>query len=431
MHYQPVVDRFPVPVPLDSLAAVAFVAAFVITAIVTMRRSAFGAAALAFVQPFAWYHSVFSTTITFPKVVLLGAVVGLAAHPRAALAFRGRDIRRMLLAFGALAAVTLLTFVPATAHAPVVRETFKDLEYALLFATVYAAFAFDRDDRLVARAFACSVIIVAITALAQELIGAPSGLKLGTAVIPRIAGVLEGPNQLAGYLEVAIALLGAHAIAARSRLTSVALAVSGVTLVLTFSRGGWFGTAVVIGVLLWCEGTAVLARLRPLWTGLSAGVALAAVWAVLVHSAGIFRLTATESTYAGGVGNRAELWSAAWRMFRTHPLLGIGAGNFELRVGDLVYGVRTHANSWYLQSLAEGGVLLFSATIAFLAAALVSLRASLKASPWVLGAFAATVALALHQLFDYLVFYPKVGGPWMVALALGFAAALPRDACDE
>lgn len=431
MHYQPVVDRFPIPVPLDPLAAVVFVALFVVAVLVTMRRPAYGVAALAFVQPFAWYHSVFSTTVTLPKVVLLGTIVGLAAHPNALRSLRDRRVRAVLAAFVAVVAATFLTMLVAGERAPVLRETLKAVEYLVLFATVYAAFALDRDDRVVMRSLALSVIIVSLTALVQELLGAPSGLKLGEAVVPRIAGVLEGPNQLAGYLEIAIAVLGAWYLAARSRFGAAALALACVAMVLTFSRGGWFGLAVVLVVLVWSEGTSAVGRLRPILAGLGIGIALAAVWALLVHSLGIFRLTSTESSYAGGVGNRAELWAAAWHLFRTHPLLGIGAGNFELRVGESVFGVRTHANSWYLQSLAEGGIVLFSATIAFLAAAISGLRRALHTSPWALGALAATVALALHQIFDFLVFYPKVGGPLTIALALGLAAALPRDACDS
>jgi hypothetical protein len=42
-----------------------------------------------------------------------------------------------------------------------------------------------------------------------------------------------------------------------------------------------------------------------------------------------------------------------------------------------------------------------------------------------LGALAASVALALHQVVDYLVFYPKVGGAWWLLLGIA-AAALSR-----
>jgi hypothetical protein len=87
----------------------------------------------------------------------------------------------------------------------------------------------------------------------------------------------------------------------------------------------------------------------------------------------------------------------------------------------------TSSSRWYLQSLAEGGIFLFAATLAVLAAILASLtefrplRRLRAASPWVVAALAATVALALHQVADYLVFYPKVGGAWW--LLIGIAAA--------
>jgi hypothetical protein len=37
-------------------------------------------------------------------------------------------------------------------------------------------------------------------------------------------------------------------------------------------------------------------------------------------------------------------------------------------------------------------------------------------------AFAASIALAFHQIFDLLIFYPKVGEWWWLTLALGAAA---------
>jgi O-antigen ligase len=118
-------------------------------------------------------------------------------------------------------------------------------------------------------------------------------------------------------------------------------------------------------------------------------------------------------------------------MWRDHPLLGVGAGNFELDLPQYgVYGVRTHANSWYLQSLAEGGIVLFLATLAMVGASIGGflekpLVARLRAqSPWVIAALAASVALGLHQTVDDFVFYPKVGGAWF--LLLGIAAAAFR-----
>lgn len=148
----------------------------------------------------------------------------------------------------------------------------------------------------------------------------------------------------------------------------------------------------------------------------------------------MIRASLQASLYAGGVGNRAELWHAAWRMWRDRPILGIGAGNFEFALPIYgVSGVRTHANSWYLQSLAEGGVVLFAATLALLAAIFASvtgkdpLRRWRNGSPWILAAFAASLALVFHQTVDYLVFYPKVAGAWWLLIGIS-AAALAREA---
>lgn len=429
-----VIDRFGLPVPLDALSAVVYAAVFVGVVLVTMRRPGYGLAALVFVQPFAWHHDVMGTTITISKVALLGALVGLFAHPRLVGALRERRLLMVLLAFAALFVATLATIVVAAHHGPVLRETSKVAEYCALLVVAYAAYRLDRDDTIVLAALAASVTLVCASALAEEALGAPSVLFLNGKLVPRIAGVLEGPNQLAAYLEIAIALLGAWCVALPSRLAQIALALGGCTLMLTFSRGGIVGAVIVCGVLVWLYRGAALRALLPLFGGVAAGVAGGLAWTLSVHghAAGILRVSPTlGTTYAGGVGTRSELWRAAIHFFRAHPVLGIGAGNYELELADAgVYGVRTHANSWYLQSLAEGGIVLFGAVIAFIAVVLTTLVRGIRSSPWTAGAAAASIALVVHQIADFLWFYTKVGGPWMLAIGIGIAA-ISAAASDE
>jgi O-antigen ligase len=251
---------------------------------------------------------------------------------------------------------------------------------------------------------------------------------VGAVDIPRIAGVLEGPNQLAGFLETAIAATAAWAVATRrTPLLDTALAIGTLAAILTFSRAGIGGVVIVLLSIGLIEGRAAFGALRWSLAGGAAGIAIAAGWAGYAHTPDILRANFAASTCAGGVGSRSQLYEAAWRLFVEHPWLGVGAGNFEL---DLplagVYGVRTHANSWYLQSLAEGGVALLLATLTVVAAILLSLGRRLRSSsPWVIAAFAATLALALHQIVDYLFFYPKVAGPWWIVVGIA-AATLAR-----
>jgi O-antigen ligase len=280
---------------------------------------------------------------------------------------------------------------------------------------------------------------VALAALAQEVLGAPSGIKYdNNRIIPRIAGPLEGPNQLAGYLEVSIAMLAASMCARPSRITGTALCIALVADVLTFSRAGMAGTLIAIAVVVVVYGRAARTLVTPLVTGAVLGLIGLAFWAVDARTLFIFGgRTFANTDYAGGVGSRAELWRAAIALWKQHPWLGVGAGNFELdlpRVG--LNGIRTHANSLYLQALVEGGIPLFLVTLILLAVSISTFVRRAVATPLVTGALAASVALALHQIGDYLIFFPKVGEWWWIALALGAAelsaaqlAAKPVAAC--
>jgi O-antigen ligase len=125
---------------------------------------------------------------------------------------------------------------------------------------------------------------------------------------------------------------------------------------------------------------------------------------------------------SGGVGTRSQLWHAAITLWRQHPIFGVGAGNFELDIPQTgLKGVRTHANSLYLQALVEGGIPLIAATLWLIYASIATFVREVLESPFVAAALAGSIALALHQVVDYLTYYPKVGIEWWVVMALGAA----------
>lgn len=429
--YHPVVDRFVVLPPLDPPSAALFVAVFLAAALLTLRRPAYGLATLLVATPFAFAHEFAGTTATLPKVALLGVLLALSTHAASARLLRKAPAPLLLAVLGILFLATLATALDAANRGLVAREALKVLEYAGFFGAAFLCRALDADDVPPIAATAIAAIAVCLSALAQEIVGAPSGLYIGHAIVPRIAGLLEGPNQLCGYCEIAAAILGAWALVRRSILVDLSLALVVCTAILTFSRAGWVALALVGIILAVWGGKRAWDGLRPALAGLIAGFAGAACWAIYAHTPGVLRASLAPSLYAGGVGNRSELWRAAWAMWRARPILGVGAGNFELELPAYgVFGVRTHANSLYLQALAEGGLVLCSATVGALVAIAGSmlswrpLRRLRVASPWVIAAFAATLALALHQVVDYLIFYPKVGGAWW--LLVGIAAAALR-----
>jgi O-antigen ligase len=428
LSYHAVVDRFASPDYLDPISAVAFALVFLGAAFVTTRRASYGVAMLVATMPFALARDAFGTTVTLPKSALLGVFAGLTAYAFASFRTLRPPARAISVALAAYLAIVTLSAFGALHPAAGARETLKVAQYLLTFVAAYWCANIDPDDRPIVAAVAFTAIAVALTALAQEAIGAPSGLFVGRAIVPRIAGVLEGPNQLAGYLQIVVAVLAAWSVGRRSLLLQVALAFATCAGVLTLSRAGLFGLAIVIVVAGAAYGRAAWRAFWPAYAGAIAGGAVVCGWAVYAHTANVLRVSLEESAYAGGVGDRHALWQAALRMWRAHPLLGVGAGNYELELEAYgAPGIRTHANSWFLQSLAEGGIALFAATIALLATILWSFGRRLRSgSPWVVAAFAASLALTLHQIADYLVFYPKVGGMWWLLLGVA-AAAAARD----
>jgi O-antigen ligase len=407
---------------LDTLGAIFYTAFFVTVTLITMRRAAWGACILVFVVPFALYQEALGETITLPKAAVLAVLLGLAAYRDAFAPLAEKAPWRILMAGVFVFCATLVTFVHATHTQPVIREALKMLEYILIFSAVVAAYRLDPDRRLFAAVLLVSGIAVAVLALAQEIVGSPSALLVNGHRLPRIAGPLEGPNQLAGYFDVAIPVALAFALRERWTLARVALFLMIFADILTFSRGGLIGAAIGIVAVAVSMRSQLREVLTPIVGGIAAGLAVTFSWGIVADSLGMLRWWNFQSTYAGGVGTRPELWHAAIVLWRQHPVFGIGAGNFELEIPLTgVRGVRTHANSLYLQSLVEGGIPLLAATLWLVYTSIATFARERMESPFVAAAFGASIALAAHQVVDFLTFYPKIGGAWWVLLALGAA----------
>lgn len=422
----PVVDQAIHKHGLDWVSVVVYACAFVLIAVVTRRRPVLGVAALIVVDPFAFYRDVGDTTLTLPKAALAGLLVGLFSRADAyrclRAVVRSRRARPLLLSAALVALATALSIGQAEHRLPAVRETLKSLEYLVLFVCVIVAARIDWREDVVRIALAAALGAVTLAALSQEVLGAPSGFWFFNHPIPRIAGPLEGPNQLSGYLGIMLPMVAAFALLrGPSRAEIVLLALGSMALVLTLSRAG---TAAAVLALVLVLALAPSLRRRAVAGSLAIG-ALAGLGVLVLY--GSTSLLARFSSVAeversGGVGTRAQLWHAAWALWRQHPWLGVGAGNFELEISRVgPSGIRTHANSLYLQALVEGGAPLLFATLVGVAASILTFVRGPLREPLVLGALAASAGLAAHQVFDLLVFYPKVGGMWWIVLGLGVA----------
>jgi glycerol-3-phosphate acyltransferase PlsY len=70
------------------------------------------------------------------------------------------------------------------------------------------------------------------------------------------------------------------------------------------------------------------------------------------------------------------------------------------------------------------GLVGFAATVYLIWTVIATFARSFSRRPLLVGIFAANIALALHQIFDYLWFFPKVGIFWAILLAIGVVEVL-------
>jgi O-antigen ligase len=194
-------------------------------------------------------------------------------------------------------------------------------------------------------------------------------------------------NALAGLAAVGLAAAVVLALRPRLRLPATALAALFlVTLALSGSRGGWF--AALAGCAVGLALAVRRARLAAV-AGTAAGLLLALA---LVLPAGSLADEESER-----VGDRAWYWHVAWAQARDTPLVGRGAGTFELawlEQQPIGASVRD-AHSLYLETLADLGLVGLALLVLALAPPL------LAASPRTAAAAGAYAAFLLHAGADW------------------------------
>lgn len=435
----PVVSQTISRTPLSVWSALAFAAVAVCASVVARYRPPWALGLLFGWTPFAFYRDIGATTITVSKALLVGTLIGLLAggvgRPRSAAGLNRSVVTFWVAAFAVLV-TTILSAVRAEYLGPVGREALKLVEYIALGwgAFVIVRAHGDRANDALAIGALIALFLVSAYAAAQSIFGgAPSALNVANQRVPRVAGPLEGPNQLAGYLEAVLPVVWLSPLLRTprfviARFAATALGVA--ALMLSQSRAGIAIVIFAYVALWWIDRPAARSVLGSMIVGLASGVAIVLHWFALATNQAlwawlnsIFGPRLPEAP--GGVGTRGELWRAAIALFKRSPLTGIGAGNFELSLRSVgLPGVRTHANSLWLQTLAEQGALGLAALVAFAGASLRAALTGIRASWVARAAVLATVALFAHQLVDDLFFFPKIGMTWwlLIGAAVGAAA---------
>ncbi len=386
-------------------------------------------------------------------LVLAAWAMRMVARRQVRLAVTGLGVALCLLLLAMLA-----SFQAAGTLAPGVKEAVKWFEVIAVFFLVSQ----EMDERWL-RPLVATILLTGGLAALQGIyqfvyrVGPEPFVLFGRYM--RAYGTFAQPNPYAGYLGLgaALALGVASGRAApgqsRTRLGWLVLAaVTGLLMLaavaMSWSRGSWLGLAAAIVVM--AGAAAFRSRKRVLAAGLLVLVVLLALLLVgffgvpsaledrladLIPFLAVSDVRGMEITDANfAVLERMAHWQAALDMWRDHPWLGVGIGNYaaayprySLPTWDEPLG---HAHNFYLNIGAETGLVGFlTYLVVWFVAAESVWRACRACRGWrgglALGILGALVYLSVHNVFDNLFVH---GIYLQVAILLGMISYLRRGA---
>lgn len=223
----------------------------------------------------------------------------------------------------------------------------------------------------------------------------------------RAVGFASMAMILAGYLLQMIPVLAVLALEETRLSRRTRLLFGGVVLIslmgMVFSsvRGAWIALFAVI-----CLYLLVFLRAR---ARMLAALAVILVIVFVGVSFPVYqaRLMSTFNPADQSRTERFLVWDGAWRMFKDHPLVGVGPANFEdiylsRYISPLAKERLGHAHNNFLHILAENGIVGFIGFIGMYSYILFYLyRRGREGNTVALGVFLATIALLIQGLTEY------------------------------
>lgn len=470
-----IVARAPLPVATAAAGGVALV-------LVTLAWPPAALLALAFAVPFGPGLPLDGFRVGSTDL-LVALVVG--AWLAQCLAHRRVTLPRAPLLWPLLVYVLalLLSLRTAWSMAAALPELVKWLEVVVLYLTTRAFLqspgptllrsgtlppATQRSIRqIIALGLVVAAVFEAIVGLTQFFlrIGPPGFLILGRFL--RAYGTFAQPNPYAGYLGLVLPLalsLTLHALTMLvphlreptglrlSRLVAVLALPTGAGIILagllaSWSRGGWLGMMVGVGVVVVLRSRRAAMLSAVLLFLLLAAVVLGLIgalpptvserfqgiqdWALFLRPVELRSIEITGENFA--LVERMAHWYAAWAMWLDSPVTGVGVGNYP--VAYEAYRMPAwkeplgHAHNILLNVMAETGLVGLAAYVLLwgwvFAHGLLALRGTRGLERAVqVGALGGLAHLTVHNLFDNLYVHGMYA---YVAILLALLTSMPGN----
>lgn len=146
---------------------------------------------------------------------------------------------------------------------------------------------------------------------------------------------------------------------------------------------------------------------------------------------------ASEDADAGEGARRIQIWQATWKMFKAHPVTGIGFGSYWVAITEFydVPGKKRpyEAHNDYLELLVSGGIIGLGLGVWLLASLRMRVRETLNARDAFrraacLGALTGLFGVAVHSIVDFGL---QITANALVCVALVVIATVDERIADE
>jgi O-antigen ligase len=416
---------------------------------------------LAFSIPFGSLYelSLGGVTVGTSELLVLALVTAwllrMMAFRRIRVA-RSRLTGALLCYLGAL----FISIWPARNLAPALKELAKWIEFLLVYLFITSELGQTQLQVLIGALLLAGTFEGAL-GIYQFLrqVGPPGFVLFGRYM--RAYGTFLQPNPFGGYMGLLLPLAYTTVFARwrdalnafRGRalgsatlwgLALLASAVMSAGLVMSWSRGALlgFGAGVaLVGLALGRKAAPavlvvalILILLGPMWLAmLPQGLVGRLTDAAQYVGKDLMAVEVTDESFA--LIERAAHWYAAWRLFDQRPWLGVGTGQYATVYPSVALprwqDPLGHAHNYYLNVLAEGGLVGLAAYLIFVLTALgIAWRATGREHSWRRGLALAALGmlghLLVHSVFDNLYVHEMY---LLVAVFLGMVASLANRDC--
>jgi len=256
-------------------------------------------------------------------------------------------------------------------------------------------------------------------------------VNIGGRTLLRAFGLFPDPHMMAFFLGLILPISFSFYLLGRKRklkLLAVCFLLF-VVLLLTFSRGGYLGILAAIGVILFLTRRFLAERKKLL---ILIGFVLALLILFVFAQPVLGRFLSAFSFSENSSLNRLQIWQDSWQVFLSHPILGVGLGNYSREIDPLTsYRSPITSHNLYLDILSESGLFGLAVWLFLILGTLYQLLKTVKKTVTIktdnifpalgIGLIGSLCYFIVHSFFETSVFNPVISAFLMIILGLASA----------